>query len=237
MPTCDTWTVLAAIALQTQRIALGSCVTPLSRRRPWNVARQVAAVDQLSGGRAILGVGLGDSGEAIVNDVSFSRLGEELDTRIRAEMLDEALEIIAGLWSGEEFEFKGRHYTVQGITFAPLPVQKPRVPVWIGGGYPNPGPTKRAARWDGSMLYKETHGGPWEDMMPDDVRALRHMAGDRPFDIMVGGTQRRDDLDAARQHTAAVELAGATWWCEYVAPTDRDTLRHAVDRGPLTVHS
>jgi alkanesulfonate monooxygenase SsuD/methylene tetrahydromethanopterin reductase-like flavin-dependent oxidoreductase (luciferase family) len=236
-PTCDTWAVLAAMAVRTERVRLGTSVTPLPRRRPWNVARQAAAVDQLSGGRVILGVGLGDTGEAIVADSSFSRFGEETDPRRRGAMLDEALEIVAGLWTGEPFSFQGEHYTVSEVTFLPTPVQRPRIPIWIGGGYPNPRPTRRAARWDGSCLYKETHGGPWEDMSPDDVRALRALAGDRPYDVCVGGRHRGEDEDAEREWIASVADAGATWWAEFVPAAERHAMRKAVDGGPLRIES
>lgn len=232
-PTCPPWPVLAALAVRTTRILLGTAVTPLARRRPWNVAREVAAVDVLSGGRAVLGVGLGDTGGSIVDDASFTRFGEERDARRRGEMLDEALEIVAGLWSGEPFGFHGAHFTVDEVTFAPVPVQRPRVPIWVGGGYPNSRPTARALRWDGSLLYKETHGGPWEDMMPEDVAALRGRAEGRPFTIAVGGTGRREEVDALRDHVRAVAEAGADWWIEWVPPGARDAMRAAVARGPL----
>jgi alkanesulfonate monooxygenase SsuD/methylene tetrahydromethanopterin reductase-like flavin-dependent oxidoreductase (luciferase family) len=232
-PTCDVWAALSAIAVSTERMRLGTAVTPITRRRPWNVARQAAAVDQLSGGRMILGVGLGDTGEAILPDASFSRFGEETDPRRRGRMLDEALEIVAGLWTGEPFSFRCEHYTVAEVTFLPRPVQRPRIPIWIGGGYPNPRPTRRAARWDGSCLYKETHGGPWEDMTPEDVRALRRLAGDRPYDVCVGGRERGEDEDAEREWIASVADAGATWWAEFVAAAERDAMRSAVERGPL----
>ena len=135
----------------------------------------------------VLGVGLGDTGEAINADASYLSFGEERDARTRGEMLDEGLEIVAGLWAGMPFSFRGKHFQVDDVTFLPRPVQQPRIPIWIGGGYPNPRPTRRALRWDGSCLYRETHGGPWEDMSPDDVHALRAAAGDRPFTIAVGG--------------------------------------------------
>jgi alkanesulfonate monooxygenase SsuD/methylene tetrahydromethanopterin reductase-like flavin-dependent oxidoreductase (luciferase family) len=128
MPTSPTWPVLAAIAVRTERLVLGVEVTPLARRRPWNVAREVAAVDQLSEGRAVLGVGLGDVGEFVVADASFTHFGEELDARRRAEQLDEGLEIIAGLWTGEPFSFRGTHYTVDEVTFLPRAVSEPRAP-------------------------------------------------------------------------------------------------------------
>jgi alkanesulfonate monooxygenase SsuD/methylene tetrahydromethanopterin reductase-like flavin-dependent oxidoreductase (luciferase family) len=234
-PTCNTWVALAAMAVRTTRMWLGTCVTPLPRRRPWNVAREAAAIDQLSGGRMILGVGLGDTGEAIGADPSFTHVGEERDARRRGRMLDEGLEVIAGLWAGEPFSFHGEHFQVDEVTFAPRPVQRPRIPIWVGGGYPNPRPTRRAARWDGSCLYKETHGGPWEDMAPDDVRALRAAAGDRPYTIAVGGSGRADDWDATRDHIRAVADASADWWIEWVRPADRATMAAAVERGPLRV--
>jgi alkanesulfonate monooxygenase SsuD/methylene tetrahydromethanopterin reductase-like flavin-dependent oxidoreductase (luciferase family) len=232
-PTCNVWAALGAIAARTERIILGTEVTPVTRRRPWNVAREAATVDRLSGGRMILGVGLGDTGEAIGADPSFTRFAEATDPRVRGAMLDEALEIIAGLWSGEPFSYRGRHFTIDDVTFRPLPVQQPRIPIWIGGGYPNPRPTRRALRWGGSCLYKETHGGPWEDMSLDDVRALREAAGDRPFTIAVGGSGRRDDWEAEREHIRAVAGAGADWWIEWVPPAERQTMVDAVERGPL----
>jgi alkanesulfonate monooxygenase SsuD/methylene tetrahydromethanopterin reductase-like flavin-dependent oxidoreductase (luciferase family) len=231
--TCNVWAVLAAVAVRTTRMRLGTEVTPLPRRRPWNVAREAAAVDQLSGGRMILGVGVGDTGEAINTDASFVSFGEERAPRRRGEMLDEGLEIIAGLWSREPFSHHGTYYEVDSITFEPQPVQQPRIPIWIGGGYPNPRPTRRALRWDGCCLYKETHGGPWEDMSPDDVRSLREAAGDRHYTIAVGGTGRRDNWQAERDHIEAVGEAGADWWIEWVRPGERSVMVKAVERGPL----
>src|SRR4051812_42727400 len=115
-PTCNVWTVLAAIAVRTEHISLGTEVTPVTRRRPWNVAREAAAVDQLSGGRMILGVGLGDTGEAVGVDASFVRFGEETSAPVRGEMLDEALDVVAGLWTGEPFSYRGRHFVVDDVT-------------------------------------------------------------------------------------------------------------------------
>ena len=125
MPTCATWVALAAMATRTEHVRLGVEVAPLTRRRPWNVAREAAGVDQLSGGRVILGVGLGDLGDSVVVDASFSRFGEERDARVRGEMLDEGLEIVAGLWTGQPLSFRGKHFTVDDVTFLPRPVQEP----------------------------------------------------------------------------------------------------------------
>jgi alkanesulfonate monooxygenase SsuD/methylene tetrahydromethanopterin reductase-like flavin-dependent oxidoreductase (luciferase family) len=230
-PTCDTFAVLAAIAVLTSRIRVGTTVTPLTRRRPWVVARQAAAVDQLSGGRMILGVGTGDTGESVGSDASFTHFGEERDPGRRAAMLDEALAIVAGLWSGDPFSFRGEHFDVREVAFLPLPVQQPRIPIWVGGGYPNKGPTERALRWDGSCLYHRD-GRPLDG---DDVRDLRARAGQRRFDVMAGGWGRLKDPEAERHRIRAVAEAGATWWGEYVAPDDSKRMEAAVARGPVRI--
>jgi alkanesulfonate monooxygenase SsuD/methylene tetrahydromethanopterin reductase-like flavin-dependent oxidoreductase (luciferase family) len=191
----------------------------------------VAAVDQLSEGRAVLGVGLGDTGEHVVADASFTAFHEEGDARRRGEMLDEALEIVAGLWTGEPFSFHGAHFTVDEVTFLPCPVQTPRPPIWIGGGYPHRRPVERALRWDGACLYNAEHG----PLPPEAVADLRARAGDRPWTIAVGGSPRRDDWEAEREHIAAIGDAGADWWIEWAPPSDRDVMRTVADRGPLRV--
>ncbi len=228
-PTCDPWVALAGIAVKTERVRLGTMVTPLSRRRPWKVAREVAGIDLLSNGRMVLGVGLGDTGEHVIGDSSFSAFGEECAPKRRAEMLDEALEIVAGLLGDSTFSFAGKHYQVEAVDFVPKPVQRPRVPIWVGGGYPNPGPTERALRWDGSCMYgTRTH-----DLSVEDVADLRRRAGNRPFDICVGGRERRDGDE---ERLAAIAAAGVTWWTEYVPTQDREAMRAAVERGPLRIN-
>jgi alkanesulfonate monooxygenase SsuD/methylene tetrahydromethanopterin reductase-like flavin-dependent oxidoreductase (luciferase family) len=228
--TYDPWIALAAMALATDRVKLGLEVVALTRRRPWKVAREAVTVDHLSNGRLILGVGIGD-----VSGPDFAAFGEETDARRRAAMLDEALAVLAGLWSGEPFSFRGEHYGVDGVTFLPQPVQQPRIPIWVGGEYPLAGPTERALRWDGSCLYKQ-RAGPWT---PDDVRALlarreRERPG-APFDVALGGNERGQDWGAERRRIRALAEAGATWWVEWVPPADLATMRAAVARGPLRV--
>jgi alkanesulfonate monooxygenase SsuD/methylene tetrahydromethanopterin reductase-like flavin-dependent oxidoreductase (luciferase family) len=238
-PTCDVWTTLGAIAVRTHHLILGTSITPLPRRRPWKVAREAAAIDQLSEGRFVLGVGIGDADDHVLADASLTHFGEVRDRRRRAEMLDEGLAIVDGLWRGEPFRFDGKHYQVDEVTFLPRPVQRPRIPVWVGGGYPLPGPTRRALRWDGSFLYRaHIAGSDGEDsdeglMTPDDVRRLRAMAGDRAFDIAVGGAPRAGNIEAERAHIQAIGEAGATWWVEWIPPGERDVMRRSVDRGPL----
>ncbi len=238
VPTYDPWVSLAAMAMRTTRIRLGTSITPLPRRRPWKVASEAVAIDHLSQGRLTLGVGLGDA----TADVSFSHFGEVVDVRRRGKMLDEALTVLTGLWSGEPFQFDGEFFHIKEVTLLPKPVQQPRIPIWIGGGYPLKGPTQRALRFDGSCMYKHTFGGPWEDWTPDDVRAFRalvdHERGaSASFDIALGGRHRYEDGEAERVLIKALAEAGATWWVEYLPPQigGWDEFHTALLRGPLRI--
>jgi alkanesulfonate monooxygenase SsuD/methylene tetrahydromethanopterin reductase-like flavin-dependent oxidoreductase (luciferase family) len=236
VPTHDPWVTLAAMAMHTQRIRLGTMVTPLARRRPWKLARETVSLDHLSNGRLILGVGLGDTGDSVDADVSFTHFGEKLDARVRAQMLDEGLDVLTGLWSGEPFGHEGKYYRVKEITFLPPPVQTPHIPIWVGGGFPLKGPIQRAARWDGACLYKHrTHF-----MAPDDIRTLRSFVLQQRgtlmgYDIAVGGSPRGADWEQERDYIRSLAEAGATWWTEYIPPTsgDLETVRALIKRGPL----
>jgi alkanesulfonate monooxygenase SsuD/methylene tetrahydromethanopterin reductase-like flavin-dependent oxidoreductase (luciferase family) len=237
-PTCDPWVALAAIALATEHIRIGTTVTALSRRRPWKVARETVSLDHLSRGRLILGVGLGDA-----NDPAFSRFSEETEPRVRARRLDESLDVIAGLWSGEPFSYHGEHFQVDEVTFWPTPVQVPRIPIWVGGNWPNAGPIRRAARWDGFVGGKvKGADGQWCPSAEEARQLKRDIAerrtGAEPFEIALGGAARGQitgDLDRDREWIAELAEAGATWWMEYVWHGDADEIRQAVARGPLRV--
>jgi alkanesulfonate monooxygenase SsuD/methylene tetrahydromethanopterin reductase-like flavin-dependent oxidoreductase (luciferase family) len=229
-PTYDPWVSMAAMAVATDRILLGTCVTPVPRRRPWKLAAEAVTLDHLSRGRLVLGVGAGDT-----NDPGFAVVGEPAATTVRAELLDEGLELLAALWTGEPVHFTGRHYRVDGLRLAATPVQQPRIPIWIGGDVLLPGVRARVARWDGSCAYKGSPTAEWRDMGPDDVARIRSAAGARPFDVCVGGRQRAEDWDREREHIRSVAAAGATWWCEWVKPGDRRQTVDAVRRGPLRV--
>lgn len=226
------------MAMRTKHIRLGTNVTPLVRRRPWQVARETVTLDHLSSGRIILGIGLGDTGESVGLDISFTHFGEVMDVRRRGQMLDEALDVIVGLWSGEPFSYDGQYYRVKEVTFLPRPVQAPRIPIWVGGGWPLKGPTRRAARWDGSCLYKhQVH-----HMTPDDVRDLKafirqHRGSVEGYDIVVGGSPRRADWEEERNHIQSLAEAGVTWWTEYIPPGigGLDSVRTCIARGPLRI--
>jgi alkanesulfonate monooxygenase SsuD/methylene tetrahydromethanopterin reductase-like flavin-dependent oxidoreductase (luciferase family) len=238
VPTYDPWITLAAMAMRTNRIRLATNVTPLARRRPWKVAREAVTLDHLSNGRVILGVGLGDTGKSVGADLSFTHFGEVLDARQRALMLDEALDIIVGLWSGEPFQYDGKYYQVKKVRFVPQPIQTPRIPIWVGGGWPLKGPTQRAARWDGSRLYRH-HGS---TLTPEDVRALstivRQQRGSLDgYDIVVSGGLRHQDKDEQCAALRELAKAGATWCTQYLPPMlgDFETVRACIVQGPLRI--
>lgn len=143
-PSIDPWTTLAGIATRTDAVALGTWVTPVCRRLPWQLAHDLATIDCLSDGRVILGAGLGAEG-------NYTTFGEDWDPRRIARRYDEALEIIAGLWGGDPFSFDGEFYTVEDAVLPHTPVQAPRIPVMLGCWWPNKKPFQRAADWDGIM--------------------------------------------------------------------------------------
>jgi alkanesulfonate monooxygenase SsuD/methylene tetrahydromethanopterin reductase-like flavin-dependent oxidoreductase (luciferase family) len=212
-PIADTGVALAAIALGTERIRFGALVTPLARRRPWKVARETVTLDQLSGGRLVVGVGLGGGA------TEFDDLGEAGEPQMRAAMLDEGLEVLAGLWRGEPFSYSGRHYQLREALFQPPPVQSPRIPIWVGGVWPSRAPFRRAARWDGVFPHYRGAAGP--SMMPP--QALRELlafvtqqraAG--PFDVVLRNKAPSDDRAEQAETIAAYAAAGLTWWLEGV---------------------
>jgi alkanesulfonate monooxygenase SsuD/methylene tetrahydromethanopterin reductase-like flavin-dependent oxidoreductase (luciferase family) len=226
-PTYDPWVALGAIALATSRVRLGTMVTPLPARAPWQVASRAVTVDQLSAGRLILGVGSGDPESADVKG-----LGGSLELRTRAEMLDEGLEVIDALWRGAPVEHRGTHYRLDGITLIPRPAQRPRIPIWVGGQLTRRGPRQRALRYDGACLYRAKPPD-WQDLAPEQVSELRRDAKDG-FEIAVGGRQRRVDEAAERAYVEQIAEAGATWWHEYLPPaTPLAEARRHIEAGPL----
>ncbi|MHA2020399.1 MAG: LLM class flavin-dependent oxidoreductase, partial [Candidatus Thorarchaeota archaeon] len=200
-------------------------------RRPWKVAREAMTVDHLSKGRLILGVGIGAP-----PDVEFEYFGEVADVKIRAEMLDEGLDIIQGLWSGEKFSFKGKHYQLEEMTFLPKPRQENGIPIWVGGGYPFKAPFRRAARYDGVTPVNSN----WPDfLMPDHLRrVLEIVQAERgnlnDYDVVVCGDTTGTDSTSDREMIESWADAGATWWQENISGmrAEIDELRERIRRGP-----
>jgi alkanesulfonate monooxygenase SsuD/methylene tetrahydromethanopterin reductase-like flavin-dependent oxidoreductase (luciferase family) len=223
VPVVDPWVTLAAVAMCTSQILLGPMVTPLARRRVTDVARQVTTLDHLADGRVVFGAGLGTPADA-----EFGVLGDDPDTRVRAERLDESLHALVQLWSGRPVTISGRHVRLDNVTFEPLPVQRPNPPVWIAGRWPNGGPLRRAARYEG--IFPGIQGGFLDvaqlEAVVEAVADLRQgrMEG---FDVVAEGVTPGQD-------PGAFAAVGATWWFEHIswkrAPFDE--LRHRIADGP-----
>jgi alkanesulfonate monooxygenase SsuD/methylene tetrahydromethanopterin reductase-like flavin-dependent oxidoreductase (luciferase family) len=219
VPTYDPWVCLAAMAMTTSTIRLGTTVTPVPRRRPWKLAAEAMSIDHLSDGRLILGVGLGDTG-----DPSMSAVGEPTDPKTLAELTDEALTIIDRLWTGEPVTFEGKHYRVDGMRLNPRPVQRPRIPIWVGGDLRLPGVRRRLARWDGCFAYKS---GP-EPIHADDIREIRALVEQEQgtaehYDFRVGGGPHP-------AYEPGQAEAGATWfgrWIPVVGPVETNDIVRA----------
>lgn len=233
-PMFDPWVTMAGMAMVTERIRLGAILTPLSRRRPWKVARETVSLDRLSHGRLVLPVGLG-----ALEDGGFAKVGEPTDRRLRAEMLDESLDIITGLWSGKPFSYQGAHYQVDEMTFLPPPVQSPRIPIWVPGAWPRMKSMRRVLRYDGLFPDKIDANGARSDITPDDIRAMREFVtrereAKTPFDIIWEGTTPGDDPAQAVTIVRPWAEAGATWWMEshWSAPNEPEDIRSRIRQGP-----
>jgi alkanesulfonate monooxygenase SsuD/methylene tetrahydromethanopterin reductase-like flavin-dependent oxidoreductase (luciferase family) len=216
----DAWISLGVAAVRTSRIRLGTLLTPPSRRRPWELASQVATVDRLSGGRVILSVGLG------AVDSGFETFGEECDRRVRAELMDECLDIVTGLWAGQPFTYEGKHYRVSPAAFPTIGavVQQPRVPIWCVGALGHPRSMERAVQWDG-ILPQVKVDGEFRHPTLEEVAGIRELLGGRPYDIVVEG-------EGNDHSPAAWADAGATWWIESMwgALHEADAVAAATDR-------
>jgi alkanesulfonate monooxygenase SsuD/methylene tetrahydromethanopterin reductase-like flavin-dependent oxidoreductase (luciferase family) len=213
----DTWVALSAIALNTTTIRFGPLVTPIPRRRPWKLARETASLDRLSAGRLIMGVGTGGLGGLAMEWANF---GEELDLRTRAKMLDEGLNILTGLWSGEPFTYTGQHYQVRDTQFLPTPVQSPRIPIWVAGNWPNKAPFRRAARWDGMVPQVDLKQGDEFSQLKAAIQYSREQRTDAgTFDVVYSTSLIPGD-DPARLAERVAQYAeiGVTWLLEQLYP-------------------
>ena len=207
-PSADPWVILSAVAASTERIKIGTDISPLARRRPHVVANTLATLDVLSGGRVVFGAGLGGVPR------EFAAFGEPDDARERAAMLDEGLAVLDRLLSGEEVAHRGERYTVEGVALAPLPVQRPRVPIWIGGEA-KPA-LRRAAHWDGWLASATPLDGTIRmskspEQIGESVAEIkRHRASAAPFEVALDGYSEPGDNTLPHAYAAA----GATWWLE-----------------------
>lgn len=236
----DPWVSLGAIGARTQRVKLSTLVTPVSRRRPWKLASELATLDRLTNGRALLAAGLG----AI--DTGFERVGEATDRKVRAQLLDEGLELLAHFWSGKPFKYEGQHYKVNwGKAWLYTPAQQPRVPIWVVGAWPKPASMRRAARWDGLIASVMTGDGSFQQPTPDDIRAMKQFIDEErgrtgqtgQFDLVMEGMTRGDNQERASEILVPLSEAGVTWWIESMwdAPGGMKAVLKRIRQGPPQV--
>ena len=232
----DPMIALAAAAMTTHHIRLGTMVTPAPIRRPWKVASESVAVDRLSDGRLILGMGTGAvwmGWQAFPDEVT--------NVKTRAEMLDETIDILTLLYQRKQFDFNGKHYhlkltQLEEMHYPPKPIQQPRIPLWVPAIWPRRRSMERAMKCDGLLPEKWTSDGP-VDLTPDDVREIKaYVDANRtlttPYDIVVSGkitgldpSQRQEQLDQWLE-------AGVTWWIESFWGEPEEIVPERIRQGP-----
>ncbi|MFX0064816.1 MAG: LLM class flavin-dependent oxidoreductase [Candidatus Hermodarchaeota archaeon] len=229
-PVIDPWITLAAIAVQTDKIRLGTTVTPLARRRPWKLAREIVSLDHLSNGRFTLGVGLG-----VPSDAEFESFNENSETKVKAEKLDESLDILRGLWSGKPFSYKGKHYQIKEVTFQPTPIQN-SIPIWVGATWPNKKPFQRAAKYNGVFPLRV---GFEERLKPSDISDIinyinQYRSKEDPFDVVFPSysSSKKEENEWIKEYAEV----GCTWFFECLDPWrgDLENMKEVVKRGPPT---
>ena len=230
----DPWVVLGGMAARTERIMLGTLLTPPSRRRPWKLASELVTLDQLSNGRAMLCAGLG------ALDTGFAEVGEATDRKQHAELMDEGLELLELFWSGKPFDYDGTHYHVHWNARMGeiVPIQQPRIPIWNVGLMGSSASMRRAARWDGVLPNARDRDGNWSVPKPQELPALRVAleefgANLDTFDIAIEGLTPIGD-EAALDNVRALAANGATWWIEsmWTVPGGIPAVRERIAAGP-----
>jgi alkanesulfonate monooxygenase SsuD/methylene tetrahydromethanopterin reductase-like flavin-dependent oxidoreductase (luciferase family) len=215
----DAWICLTAAAMTTERIRLGTLISPLPRMRPWRVAAQTATLDNLSNGRVILGVGVG---WLLYGYQAFP--DEVKEIRLRAEMLDEAVDVLDLLFSGQPRDYDGKHYHVRlsGLHeqyYPPKPVQQPRIPIWMVGMLDRKKSMRRVLKCDGWIPEKQSAEGQETALTPQDFRQMvdyvrQNRTLETPFDFIMQGNTVDHSRQQAQDVISPFAEAGATWWIE-----------------------
>jgi hypothetical protein len=220
----DPWVILSAIAMRTEKIRLGTMLTPAPRRRPWKLAAECVSLDQLSGGRVILSVGVGAFGTGLGDP------GEETDVRVRAERLDETIDLMRAMWTGKPVQHEGKYYKVD-LPGGPKPVQKPSIPIWCVGLWPRMKSMQRVLRCDGAIPYAMKDFGP--GTIAEVAAYIRkNRTSRRAYDIIADGTTSATDAKKAADVVRPWADAGATWWIEANWSAKLPTVRKRIDAGP-----
>ncbi len=239
----DAWVTLGAIAVQTEKIRLGTLLSPVSRMRPWKLASEVITLDILSKGRVNLCVGLG----AI--DTGFDAFGEETDRKVRAELMDEGLDIMNGLWKGELSNYEGKHYQIKNLNKCeffkrhsmPKPIQN-HIPIWVVGAWPWKKSMQRVLKYDGIIPTIKNKQGNFEEITPAHIREIKAYIEDNqsiksPFNIVIEGKTPGDDFEVAKSLVKPFADAGATWWIESIwdSPDLNQVLKRAKQGPPSLI--
>ena len=230
---------LAATAMVTYRIRLGTLITPVPLRIPWKLASESLALDHLSNGRLTLGLG---AGAVWMGWHAFP--DEVTDNKTRAKMLDETIDILTLLYQRKQFDYDGKHYHLKltqldTMHYPPKPVQQPRVPLWCVGLYPSKKSMQRVLKCDGMIVEKRSQNNQPNDITPDDIRAIKaYVDASRseaaPFDIVLNGNA--SDLNRSQLQDKLLPLidAGVTWWIEDLISTTEEKAIERIRRGSLS---
>ena len=233
----DPIVALTAAAMLTTRIRLGIMIVPMPLRKPWKVASETAALDNLSGGRLILGLG---AGAVWMGWKGFP--DEVTDTKARAEMLDETIDILTGMYLGKPFDYEGKHFRIKLTLleeqhYPPRPVQQPRIPLWVVGVWPRKHSMQRALKGDGLLPGKMNSAGQFEPITPADVREMRdyvntHRALTNPFDIIIEEQSLGWEAAKIQDKLGQWQEAGATWWVEGLWGASETDVLARIEQGP-----
>ena len=233
----DPMIALAAAAMTTRRIRLGPMIIPMPLRRPWKVASESLALDHLSDGRLILGLG---AGAVWMGWQGFP--DEVTDTRARAEMLDESIDILTQLYQRKQFDYEGRHYhlklsLVDEMHYPPKPVQQPRIPLWVVGIWPRRKSIQRVLKCDGILVEKMSPEGKGEEATPTDLCEIKtYVDANRtlatPFDIVMSGRTATLDRAQIEEKLLPRQEAGLTWWIEDMIGQSEEQVVESLRHGP-----
>lgn len=233
VPSVDPATILGALAEATSTVTLGALVTPLARRRPWKVAKEFVTLSCLSEGRAVLGVGLGDPPE------EFTAFGESGSPSIRASKLDEGLEIISALITGEQVDFRGEHFDVRA-KFSPVPGGGGGLPIWVACRWPSEktGPLRRAARW-GAIFPVSVDFSRRSPLSKYDLQSLLStlrpfLDGNTDIELIHAGATSASQTECNLRLVGEFQDLGVDWWLEFFTPgeTPLSEVRARIGAGP-----
>lgn len=233
----DPMIALTAAAISTSRIRLGTMITPAPLRHPWKIASESVALDRLSDGRLILGIG---AGAVWMGWHAFPDM--ITDTRARAAMLDETIDILTLLYQGKPFNYDGQHFHLKlteldEAHYPPPPVQQPRIPLWVPGLWPRQKSMARVLKGDGLLVEKVDEDGRSIPPTPDDVRQMKAFVDANrtlttPFDIVMNGSCRDLAPAAQTEMLLAWQDAGVTWWIEGLWDAPDEVVNAVIRRGP-----